>query len=1061
MLPLRFQMLRPTRLASAHVPIPWVVLALLAMAFLGRAATNSEVDFNLHIRPILSDHCFKCHGPDAQTRKAKLRLDRREDATQTRDKTTPIVPGHPDQSEVVRRIRSQDANESMPPPEAGLPLSAGDKEMLTRWIAAGANYQPHWALCPIRLPAVPEVQRSDLVRNPIDAFILARLEREGFSLSPPASPEKSIRRVTFDLTGLPPTLEEMDTFLSDPSPGAYENLVDNLLARETYGERMATEWLDVARYSDTYGYQVDRDRFVWPWRDWVIGAFNDNLPLDTFILWQLAGDLLPEATDSQILATAFNRLHGQNVEGGSVPEEFRMEYVTDRTQTFATAFLGLTLECARCHDHKYDPLSQKEYYQLTSFFSDIDEAGLHSYFTESIPTPTLVLAEVDQKKQLAEMAGRIQRDEAALKLLASEQAADFAAWLRHRPSHVEVPGEIGRFNFDARNGDTLTNLADEKTPATTPAANRLVPGHSGQALWLSGDDEVGFKFGNFKRHEPFSLAMWLNTPDVKERAVVAHRSQAWTDAGSRGYQVLIEEGKLSVSLVHFWPGNAIGVQTRQPIPTNTWLHFTITYDGSSRADGLKLYLNGQPAALEVVRDHLEKNIDGGGHDHLSLGARFRDNGFKGGQVDDLRVFQRELTLVEAAQLHQETLLSDLLVKPEAQLTPTERAWLQQYYLANVSAPYRDQLAKLRQSRQERNQLADALPEIMVMRQSPVPQHSYVLKRGAYDARGEEVFPETPAALPPMSSGASRNRLGLARWLIDPSHPLTARVLVNRYWQLFLGQGLVRTPNDFGSQGAPPTHPELLDWLAMDFMRSGWDLKRLARMIVTSSVYRQSSQASAALAAKDPQNLWLGRAPRYRLPAEMIRDNALSVSGLLLRKFGGPPTKPYDVAVSFKPVPRDKGEGLYRRSLYTYWKRNAPAPAMMALDASRRDVCSVRRDSTSSPLQAFVFLNDPQYVEAARKLAERTLQSTSLDTNRTARVLFRTLTGRQPNDREMNVLLALIGEEHEDFQRHPDRALALLKAGDAPRDAAIPAPLLAATTVLASALMNHDECVMKY
>lgn len=992
------------------------------------------VDFDAEIKPILSDRCFFCHGPDANNRQAELRLDREEDA-----KNYAIIPGKPDESEVYRRIMSEDPAERMPPPKSKLALTQQEKALIKRWIEQGAPWQEHWAFTPPGNVKVPEVKHQDWVRNPVDAFVLQRIEQAGLTPAKPARKDRLIRRVTFDLTGLPPTLEEIDAFLQDESSNAYEKVVDRLLTSERFGERMASDWLDVARYSDTYGYQVDRDRFVWPWRDWVIRAFNKNLPYDQFITEQLAGDLLPNATDDQILATTFQRLHPQKVEGGSVPEEFRIEYVADRTQTFGTAFLGLTLECCRCHDHKYDPLSQKEYYQFSAFFDNIDEAGLYSFFTPAVPTPTLRLMDENAKQKLADLEKQTTEAEKQLAAVTPEQRTGFQAWLDSQPK-PEIPGQIAHLDFEDHKG----------------GANQSVSGRVGKAVKLSGDDGIGLKVGNFRRQEPFSVSLWMNTPDVKERAVVFHRSRAWTDAGSRGYQLLIEKGRLSASLIHFWPGNAIRIRTRDPIPTHEWLHVTLTYDGSSRANGLQLFINGEPADCEVVRDQLYKTITGGGGDNITIGERFRDRGFKEGLVDEFQVFDRELTKLEIQQLHDGNALANALTHPDSSQNPELLA----YYRSFKDETAKAQREALQKLREQRNKLQDSFQEIMVMREMEKPRTTYLLKRGLYSARADVVKPETPEVFPSFPEQAPRNRLGLAHWLTDPNHPLTARVAVNRYWQLMFGQGLVRTPEDFGRQGDLPTHPKLLDWLARDFVDHGWDVKRLLKQIAMSATYRQSSDASKDLVSRDPENRLLARFPSTRLPAEMLRDNALAVSGLLVNRIGGPPAKPYEVEVSFKPTTRQKGEGLYRRSVYTYWKRTGPAPVMMTLDASKRDVCRVRRERTSTPLQAFVLMNGPQFVEAARKLAERLLQKHPNNRDALLRDLFRTLTSRKPTDREQQVLQKLFDQQQTYFQDHPERTDQYLRVGDSAINTKLDKRQLAVTASVANALMNFDEALMK-
>jgi hypothetical protein len=1008
--------------------------SLLSVLFAtGFALAEEEISFNRDIRPILSDKCFLCHGPDGENRQADLRLDIEEEA-----KEYAIVPGDPENSEVIERIRTGDADARMPPADSKLSLTPQEIETLRKWVEAGAPWNNHWAFVPPSKATPPDVANDDWPINEIDRFVLHRLEREKCEPSPMASRERLIRRVAFDLTGLPPTLDEIDAFLADESDDAYEKLVDRLLASPRFGERMAANWLDVARYSDTYGYQVDRDRYVWPWRDWVIQAINDNMPYDQFITEQLAGDLLPNADDDQILATTFNRLHPQKVEGGSTPEEFRIEYVADRTQTFGTAFLGLTFECARCHDHKYDPIEQKEYYQVSAFFDNIDEAGLYSFFTNSVPTPTLRLTNDAAKTKLADL---------------DEQIADAVAELEARQKGNIPAGEEVKSEITGR-------VAHLDFEAAVKGPNQSVPGKVGRAVKLTGDDAIGAKVGNFPRWQPFSVALWMNTPDEKDRAVVFHRSRAWTDAASRGYQLLIEDGRLSASLIHFWPGNAIRVRTRDKIATNQWLHVAITYDGSSQAAGLKIFVNGKPADCEVVRDNLYKNITGGGGDHIAIGERFRDRGFTNGLVDEFQVFDRRLTAIEIAQLHDGESLTKLLAAKRDTSHAGDQQRLREFLLETTDADYRSLLDALKKLRQQRCQTEDGIAEIMVMRETSEPHPTYFLRRGAYDAREARVYPETPSVLPPFPDDLPRNRLGLARWLTTPDHPLASRVAVNRFWQAIFGRGLVATPEDFGSQGTPPTHPELLDWLAKDLQENGWDVKRLVKQMVMSATYRQASDATPEMLERDPENLLFARAPSYRLSAEMLRDNALAVSGLLVDKIGGAPTRPYDLEVSFKPVGRTKGEGLYRRSLYTYWKRTAPAPAMMTLDASKRDVCRMRRERTSSPLQAFVLMNGPQFVEASRMLAERLIEEHGDAIDEIVVDMFRKLTGRQPSEDERSVLKDLFDKQKAYFAADAKRAEKYLGVGDAPRNTKIDPTQLAALAAVANTLLNFDESVMK-
>jgi hypothetical protein len=1022
----------------------WLTAVLILLATQPLLADdNREIEFNRDVRQILSDKCYVCHGPDSEQRQADLRLDLEDTA-----KESVIVPGQPDESEFIRRILTRDPDEHMPPADSNLDLSPEETAILQDWIQQGAAWDQHWSFIAPHQVAIPEVHDSQWSRNEIDAFVLRNLEQHASTPSQKASKETLLRRISFDLTGLPPSLEDIDAFVEDDSPEAWSHLIDRLLESHHFGERMASVWLDLARYSDTFGYQVDRDRLVWPWRDWVIQSLNDNMPHDDFITRQIAGDLLPNATDDDILATTFNRLHPQKVEGGSTPEEFRIEYVSDRTQTFATAFMGLTMECCRCHDHKYDPISQKEYYQLTSFFDNIDEAGLYSYSTQSTPTPTLQLMSDPEKTRLQSLSNQIAKSEQTLSNIAETATPDFEQWLATE-----------RSAFPADDADMLPNQVLHMDFEAAPSGgNQQAEGKVGNAIQFSGDDAAGTDVGQFNRNQPFSIALWLQTPDHKERAVVWHCTMGWTDAASRGYQLLIKDGRLHASLIHFWPGNAISIATTKPLQIQEWHHVTVRYDGSSRATGLSIFIDGKSAATEIIRDNLSKEITGG-KQHLVLGERSRDRGFTNGLADELMVFDRQLTPIEIVHIADRSTLATTLNTPAEQLTTEQRQQLLTYYLATTHPSHREQLATLTKLRNDRSSEMEKVQEIMVMRELPAPRQTYILHRGAYDARRDKVAAATPSLLPQPEDEFPTNRLGLAQWLTSPKHPLATRVAVNHYWQIMFGQGLVRTPEDFGSQGSPPTHPELLDWLAVDFMRHGWNVKRLLKQIALSTTYQQSSAASGDLAKRDPENLWLGRFSTYRLPAEMLRDNALAVSGLLVDRLKGPPAKPYEVGVSFKPTTPDKGDGLYRRSVYTYWKRTAPAPEMMVLDAVKRDVCRVNRERTASPLEAFVLMNGPQFVEASRVLAERLL--TQHKTPQLALTdLFRTLTSREAAENEYKVIATLLQEQLDYFAKDPERSKTYLAIGSHTANTELDTTSLAALAAVTNALFSYDECLTK-
>jgi cytochrome c553 len=1051
------------------------ILSAAALAVVSPAA-DAPLSFNRDIRPILSDTCFGCHGPDSANRQAGLRLDVREQAVaELESGTRAIVPGAAAASELVARVVSDDPDLVMPPPEAKLGrLTPEQVTILERWIAEGAAYEPHWAFVPPRKPA-------DLATNaeggPLDRIVPARLAARGLALQPEADPITLIRRASFDITGLPPTPDEVAAFVKDTRPDAYERLLDRLLASPRYGERMAADWLDVARYADSYGFQVDRERPAWWWRDWVIDAFNRNLPWDQFVTWQLAGDLLPAATDEQVLATAFNRLHQQESEGGSVEEEYRVTYVNDRTTTFGTAFLGLTLECARCHDHKFDPLPQREYYQLFAFFDDVDEAGLYSYFTPATPTPKLRLLDDAARDRFAKAEEACGTSAATLARLEAAARERVAAWIgggaEPHPSFSalddagRLPGELVHYTFDDRDRDgrfanaaTAGDATGADRRATSPPDNVLVEGRTGRAILLTGDHPVETPVGTFRRSHPFTVAAWIRAAAPQERAVVFHRSRAWTDAASRGYELLIDRGHLRWSLIHFWPGDAASVRALEPLAIDRWVHVAVTSDGSGRAAGLRLFVDGHPAAVEVVRDSLTREITGGGGDTITIGERFRDHGFKGGVVDEFRVFDRALAPLEVHELVEPgTIARSLGARADGDA-------LADWYAETIAPDAAAHRKLLEDARRHRDDVAEQPAEIMVMRELPQPKTAYVLERGDYDKRREAVEPGTPAALPPFPTDQPRNRLGLARWLVAADHPLLARVTVNRLWQSLFGIGIVPTAEDLGGQATRPEYPEVLDLLAWRFSHPvadggfGWDMKRLVKEIMLSRVYRQRSMADAATMADDPLNHWLARGPRHRLAAEMIRDGLLAASGLLVETRGGPPVKTYDMPESFKPAAADTGDALYRRSLYTFWRRTGPAPVLETFDVPKRVVCVARRDATNTPLHAFVLLNGPQFVEAARVLAERLLAEHGGRADAAVAAAFERLTSRPPDEEERAILVRMLAEQADWYRAHPEEAAKLVAVGAAKPREGLAAIDVAAAAGVVNALMNYDGCVVK-
>jgi hypothetical protein len=813
------------------------------------ARAGGKVDFSRDVLPILSDNCFLCHGPDAKNRKAKLRLDDEKSAKQPRGDSAAIVSGKSAQSEVYRRLTATDPSEVMPPPRTKRKLSPKQVALIKRWIDEGAAWGEHWALTRLVRPPVPRLgPLADWERNPIDAFIIARLQKEGLDPSPEASRETLIRRVSLDLTGLPPTPAEVDAFVSDPSPQAYEKVVDRLLASPHFGERMSWDWLDAARYADSNGYQGDADRTMWPWRDWVIEAFNRNLPYDEFTIWQLAGDLLPGATREEKLATAFCRNHPINGEGGRIPEENRVDYVMDMAETTGTVWLGLTFNCCRCHDHKYDPLARRDYYRLFAFFNQtpVDGGGGNPQ-----TPPVIEVATAEQKAQLARL---------------EEAARQTAAALEH------------------------------------------------------------FEQTFFPRPE------------------------------------------------------------RQAA------------DQSARADTL-------PDAVKVI---------------LKLPAAARNPG---------------------------------------QLAQLEKQWTRD------RPDYVKHVRQLRTAIEARDGLSRSLPRVMIMENMKKPRETYMLDKGLYDKRGKVVTAGVPARLPPLPAGAPANRLGLARWLVAAENPLTARVTVNRFWQQFFGIGLVKTPEDFGVQGEKPSHAELLDWLAVEFRDSAWDIKRLCRLLVTSATYRQSAKVTPALHERDPSNRLLARGPRFRMPSWMLRDQALAAAGLLVRHIGGTPVRPYqppgvweDATFGTRQYRQDKGEALYRRSLYTFWRRIV-APTEF-FDTASRQTCWVKQTRTNSPLHALVTLNDTTYVEAARALAERVLTTAGPEPGQRIELAFRLVLARRPTAEEARVLRAGLERVRREFAESPEAARKLLRTGESPRNEALDPIDHAAHAALCSALLNLDEALTR-
>jgi len=1040
-------------------------LSLVGVFPLARAhADTKPIEYNRDIRPVITEACFVCHGPDASKRAAGFRLDQRESAVAR----GVLVPGHPEKSRLITRIMAASNEGVMPPSTFHKPLTVAQKSLLRRWIAEGAKYQPHWAfVAPPQQVSLASVKDTAWCRTPVDNFVLARLEKLGLEPSADASRVEWLRRVTLDLTGLPPDPSERDVFLADSSPGARSKVVDRLLASPRFGERMASPWLDVARYADSYGYQSDQLSPTWPYRDWVIRAFNTNLPYDKFITWQLAGDLLPEPTRDQRLATAFNRLHRMTNEGGSVPEEWRMEGVADRVRTLGTAFLGLTLECARCHDHKYDPITTRDYYSFGSFLNNIDEYGMYDR-SDIVPSPSVLLPGSEQDVREKSAHELTELKERNLVLATEQSDAGFRAWIKTSPKPV-LSDMSGRFLLDRLVNNQFVNTAPGgKEPGNHSDEIRFVPGPlpGTSGALLDGENNISFPpLGRFTRHTPYTIAFWMKDARLVDGAAVVYTATDGTDAGPFGYDLMIQDGVLTARMFRHWPGNAIAVRTRTEVSKDVWTHVAVSYDGSSHASGLRIYLNGALADRYILRDKMVKST---GQHTLVFGQRFRDRGLKGGAVSDIVIFNRSIAPIEVAQLFGGHALVDALIDP----AKNEKA-LREYYASAVSPEIRSAADALATARKQIWSAEDPQTEVAVMEEMETERPTFVLARGRYDAPQNDstrVRRLTPISLPPMSKSQKLNRLGLAAWLTAPNHPLTARVAVNRLWAQLYGKGIVETSEDFGIQGKPPTHPELLDWLARDFIRTGWDVKAMMRMLVLSHVYAQSSAVRPDLKDRDPRNDLLARGPSQRLSAEAVRDSALFAAGLIDYTMGGPPVSPYQPgdlwreSNSMSPGYRQSvGSDLYRRSVYTVVKRTAPMPNMLAFDTVSREFCIARRQPTNTPIQALVLLNDPQFVEAARQIATRSLllarNSKSVRPENVQQVcveeMFRRLAVREASATERQLLLSLMAAQRQQYQREPEAASQLIHIGESKLDPTLDPVDLAAATVVAQAILNLD------
>jgi hypothetical protein len=1034
----------------------------------GVAALGAEperLQYNRDVRPILSDTCFACHGPDSAARQADLRLDQREAAIEM----AAIEPGDPDVSEMIRRILSDDEAEVMPPPETKKKLTEKQKQILVRWVREGAEYQPHWSLiAPVR-PELPKVGNAWWVRNPIDAFVAARLEAVGLTAAPEADRRTLARRLSLDLTGLPPSPELVEEFVNDPAPNAYERLVDKLLASPRWGEHRGRYWLDAARYADTHGIHFDNYREMWSYRDWVIDKFNENMPFDQFTIENLAGDLLPNATLDQRIGSGFNRCNITTNEGGAIAEEYSVLYTRDRMETTSQVWMGLTAGCAVCHDHKFDPLTQREFYEMAAFFNNTTQNAMDGNIKD---TPPVVIVPMDaDRPRWDDVAKQIPNAKKLMDERRQNARPEFNTWLATaKPADVatEIPASDLELHVPLNDGGTTVayQLRGEPGQAPLPATVEWRPGklsasaaylNQGAALEVAGA-------GDFDSNQAFSYAAWVKLPaNDGSGAVLARMNE---DDSFRGWDLWVEGRRIGGHLINSFPASALKVVTRDQLPADQWVHVAVAYDGQSKAAGFQVYVNGQLQPTNVQADTLSGTTKT--TVPLKIGQRHKSSPLSGASIQDVRIYARRLADGEIASLAKSA-LSAVVAAPADKRTEADLNSLYDWWLTSLDEAFKalsqthDSLVRAQAEVQSRSTIAH------VMQEKDEAAIAFVLNRGEYDKRGDQVSPGTPKMLPPFPEDAPRNRVGFANWLLRPEHPLTARVTVNRFWSEVFGTGLVKTAGDFGVTGELPSHPELLDWLAVDFRESGWDVKRLLKLIVMSATYRQSAVVTKDKLEKDPDNRLLSRGPRFRMDAEMVRDYALASSGLLSEKIGGPSVKPYQppgvweavamIGSNTRDYKQDSGEALYRRSMYTLWKRAAPPASMDTFNAPNRESCVMVRERTNTPLQALVTLNDPQFVEAARRLAERAVQAAS-DANARINFLAERLLARRLRPEEAAIVQASLEKFQKYYAAAEEDAKKLIDVGESNVEASAPPADLAAWTMVANQLMNLDEVLNK-
>lgn len=1063
-----------------------------------------HVDYNFHIKPILSDNCYTCHGPDPEARKAGFRLDNEENAfKKLQSGKYALVKGSINKSQIIHRLLSDDPDHMMPPVDSNLTISDREIALIAKWIDQGAEWKEHWSFLAIGIPEVPEIEKEWTQNNEIDNFIQENLLQMRLKPSVEVDKERLIKRVTMDLTGLPPSLVEIDAFLDDTSKDAYEKVVDRLLQSDAHAERMTQDWMDVARYSDSHGVSFDGYRTSWPYRDWLIQAFKNNMSYNEFITHQIAGDLIENSDDQSKIATSFLRMNPLEASGGSIPEEFRIEYVNERTGLTGTALLGLTLECAKCHDHKFDPITQKEFFQVSAFYNTTEEYGLGP--VDADRAPTLILLNDDEKSQIDTWVKSLETEELALKQIKNQEISNY---------NKELPGtsvadHIGYYAFntikpykkeikrkkkkeedkkkdEGKKKEKVKKAKEEKKikkvykemqmldnnkKAEANLKVTLAKGKFGQAAYFNEEYDIVklLKIGEFEHTDPFSISTWVST----EKDTLGSSQTIIGNAGlvfqyHRGWDMVLDSSNhVRVRLIHRLPDEIISVSSINPIAANKWHQIGFTYDGSKSAQGISIYINGIKTDTRTNSNHLRRSIVPINNlmkrDTIPLvvgkSKRFYmgDLGLFQGSIDEIKIYDRQLSQWEMANLG------------EAQLDSNSKELKEDHWYL-YDKKMKSKRDKIREIRSVIKRKLDSANEIMVMKEMKVPRKTYVLEKGLYNQHGEEVEPGGINKVLPYNKDLPKNRLGLVQWLFDSNNPLVSRVAVNRYWQMIFGQGLVKTAEDFGSQGERPSHPDLLDWLARDFINHNWDVKHAIKQMVMSYTYRQSSYTTEEMRELDPLNKYLARSPSYRWPAEMIRDNALKASGLLTEDIGGPSVKPYQpdglwkevlmASDKLKKYEPDTGKNLYRRSLYTFSRRFAPNPFMINFDATSREICTIRRSVTSTPLQALTLLNDPQFVEASRVLSEKVQKEFPDNVEQQITGAFRMSTGIKPNNEQIEILSSHYKSSLKQFTETPVMIDSILSVGETPFDKSLAKDKTAAMALVVSTIFNFNESYMK-